>query len=63
MDMAFEGAHKISLLAGWVAMLEDVEGIGDVAERGTGKAEDTRDWCYYRSRFGVVAVTSAKMFF
>ena len=36
MDMAVEDAHKISFLVGWVAMLEDVEWIGDVAERGTG---------------------------
>ena len=27
MDMAVEDAHKMSFLAGWVAMLEDVEGI------------------------------------
>ena len=50
--MAVEDAHKISFLAGWVAMLEDVEGIGDVAERGTGKREDTRDRCRYGATIG-----------
>ena len=44
--MAVEDAHKISFLAGWLAMLEVVERIGD--ERGTGKPGDTRD----RGRYG-----------
>ena len=48
MEKAGEYAHKISFLAGWVAMLEDVEGLRDEAERGTGsQSEDTRDRCRY----------------
>ena len=42
MDIGVEDAHKITFLAGWVAMLEDVEGIGDVAEREGREKQRTR---------------------
>ena len=40
MDMAVEDAHKISFLTGWVAMVEDVEGI---ERRGWGQESQSED--------------------
>ena len=56
MDMAVEDAHKMSFLAGWLAILEDVEGIETWLREGREcRSEDTRDWRRYGPLISVEA--------